>query len=91
MPALRFDNPNPRGKKEVRFDGLDGDVLVDRKLSITGRSKQARDLQRMWDALRQNPGQIARIEVPTPPMKRAAENRLRQLRINIPVVVVSKP
>jgi hypothetical protein len=91
VPGLRFDNPNPNGKSVVRFDGLDGDVLVDRKLSITGRSKQARDLRRMWQALRQNQGHIARIEVPTEAIKRAADRRLRRLGIEIPVVVAPKP
>ncbi|MDP2324857.1 MAG: hypothetical protein Q8N51_12615, partial [Gammaproteobacteria bacterium] len=89
VPALRFDNPNPRGTNAVRFDGLDpdGNVLIDRKLSITGRSKQTRDLARMNEALKQNPGQAARIEVPTEAAKRAAESRLRKLGIDIPVVV----
>jgi hypothetical protein len=67
-PALRFTNPNARGRPEVRFDGVDPNdpsILIDRKINATTRSKQISDIQRWAEALRQNPGFSVRVEVPS--------------------------
>lgn len=68
MPALKFDNPNPRGKDYVRFDGRDLEdfkTLIDRKFNATTHSKQVKDMERVVEALKQNPGYKLRIEVPS--------------------------
>ncbi|MGA7613552.1 MAG: RHS repeat-associated core domain-containing protein [Thermoanaerobaculia bacterium] len=77
VPALLFDNPNAVGKPLVRFDGLEGNTLIDRKLSVTTKSKQLKDLRRVGIALRQNPGYRLRIEVPTEGAARQARRALR--------------
>jgi hypothetical protein len=45
VPALKFDNPNPRGNDFVRFDGIDPanpKILIDRKIAATtGKRKRA--------------------------------------------------
>ena len=69
MPALRYDNPNPKGNKFVKFDGYeirDGEVLlIDAKSGPNGiapvhvppaAKKQAEAFNRVAKALRQNPG-----------------------------------
>ncbi len=57
VPAIRFDNPNPRGYNFAKFDGIeaDGVTLIDRKTSLTTKSKQLQSLQRVSIALKQNP------------------------------------
>ena len=72
VPGLRFDNPNPRGRNVVRFDGIDGTTLIDRKLNVTTKSKQINDLKRMSEALRQNPEYTAVLEVPNAAVRKAA-------------------
>lgn len=92
VPALRFDNPNPRGVNRVRFDGLEENVLIDRKWSVTSKSKQERDLLRMGEALRQNPEYTGRIEVPTQSEANRARRILDKLGIDrIDVRVVPPP
>jgi filamentous hemagglutinin len=82
VPALRFTNPNEAGQNLVRFDGMEGTVLIDRKLSVTTRPKQKDDLQRMAVALHQNPGYSGRIEVPNEREARRVSRILRELGIN---------
>ena len=66
-PGLRYDNPNPRGKSYILFDGLDlydPTTLIDRKLGIA-RSKKQKDTFRRWaEGLKQNREIKIRIEVP---------------------------
>ncbi|MFO1064055.1 MAG: polymorphic toxin-type HINT domain-containing protein [Pirellulales bacterium] len=76
VPTLKFDNPNPRGRNFIRFDGQDGNVMIDRKLNVTTKSKQLRDLQRISQALIQNPNYAVVIEVPDAKVYRAAVRAL---------------
>jgi hypothetical protein len=73
VPALTYNNPNPRGRSFVKFDGIesDGVTLIDRKLNITSKSKQLRDLGRVSDVIAQNPGYSLFLEVP----KQSVANR----------------
>jgi hypothetical protein len=48
----------------VRFDGVDGDVLIDRKLSVVTTKKVKGQVLRQSEALQQN-GLTGRWEVPT--------------------------
>ena len=95
VPALPFDNPNPRGAPVVRFDGYrhldDGLVeLIDAKTRIVQFatrqgpfiSPSVRDgLMRKSQALSQNPGYIGVIELPSVEARREAQQVLRQLGI----------
>jgi filamentous hemagglutinin len=66
----------------VTFDGIDGNVLIDRKVSVTTRSKQLRDLQRISEAAKQNPGYKVRIEVPNDVEARRVRRILLEQGIN---------
>ncbi|MCZ4371320.1 hemagglutinin repeat-containing protein [Vibrio diazotrophicus] len=57
VPAIRFDNPNPKGNNFVKFDGIedDGTTLIDRKTALTTFDKQLQSIQRVSYALKQNP------------------------------------
>ena len=88
VPALQYDNPFG-GRDLVRFDGIEGNTLIDRKLSFYSSEKGKLALQRQSEALTQNPGFKARIEVPTEVKKTRVLKYLRDLRIdNIEVKVV---
>ena len=92
VPALQYNNPNPRGSNLVRFDAqdpLNPNVLIDRKLNVTTHSGQIRQLERQAEALRQNPGYSLRIEVPTDAAARAARHALDRAIIpdNTPVQI----
>ena len=67
VPALRYNNPNPRGMDFVKFDGYEvlpnGQtmLLIDAKMRLPlwsegGRAKIVDTLQRVQAALNQNPG-----------------------------------
>ena len=67
VPALRYNNPNPRGMDFVKFDGYEvlpnGQtmLLIDAKMRLPlwsegGRTKIVETLQRVQAALDQNPG-----------------------------------
>ncbi len=74
--------------RTARFDGLDGDVLVDRKLSITFYPASLNEARRQSEALSQN-GLTGRWEVPTIEQKRQAKRLFRKLGItNIRATVV---
>lgn len=90
-PGLLFDNPNPRGRNLVRFDGIDGTELIDRKLNVTTKSKQLYDLQRMSEALRQNPGVTGVIEVPDTAAFRAAALALDKAGVSNITVRIASP
>jgi hypothetical protein len=95
VPALKFNNPNPRGAAFVKFDGfqqLDGGVmeLIDRKTRVVPFSTHqgpfispsVRDgLTRKSLAISQNPGYRAVLEFPTAAARREAQQVLRQLGI----------
>jgi len=75
-------------KKPVRFDGLDGDVLIDRKTSVVTTSKAKEQALRQSQSLKEN-GMTARWEVPTQTQANRAEKMFRELGIeNITVKVV---
>ncbi|MBK8287029.1 MAG: hypothetical protein IPK97_20385 [Ahniella sp.] len=90
-PALRFENPNPRGKSEVRFDGRDINnpkILIDRKLNVTTKSKQLADLRRWAEALKQNPDYSVRIEVPSIAAQRNAIRMIEKANVaDAPITV----
>ncbi len=68
VPAIRFDNPNPNGNNFVKFDGVedvDGITLIDRKTALTSFDKQLQSVQRVSNALKQNPGIKAVFEFPS--------------------------
>lgn len=91
VPGLQFDNPNPRGRNVVRFDGVDGTNIIDRKLNVTTKSKQLGDLQRMSEALRQNPNFNGIIEVPNDSARRAAIRALNKAGVSNINVRVANP
>ncbi|WP_183133619.1 hypothetical protein, partial [Pseudomonas syringae group genomosp. 3] len=66
VPALRFDNANPRGNNFIKFDGIedDGLTLIDRKTSLTTFDKQIQSIQRASTALKQNPQMKGVFEFP---------------------------
>lgn len=80
-PSLRYVNPNP-GKNRVRFDGIEGTTLIDRKLSLYSSTKGKYALQRQFEAVMQNSGFTVRIEVPTDAVKNRMEKVMRDLRID---------
>jgi filamentous hemagglutinin len=83
-PGLRYDNPNPRGKNYILFDGVDlydATTLIDRKLGIA-RSRKQEDTFRRWAAgLRQNPGIKIRIEVPNQRVSQEIRDFLRKIQV----------
>lgn len=68
VPALRIDNPNPKGSNLVRFDGVDSDnprIVIDRKWGVTTKPDQVDKFRSgPLTALEQNPDYRLRIEVP---------------------------
>ncbi|NNA70104.1 hypothetical protein [Pseudomonas gessardii] len=62
-PALERTMPDG-STRLVKFDGMDGKVLVDRKISVVTTSKSKDQVLRQSDVLSQN-GLTARWEVPT--------------------------
>lgn len=90
VPALKFDNPNPAGAPYVKFDGIEGNILIDAKtriLTFPTRAglvtpKNVREtLQRVSEALRQNPGYKAVYEFPDEVARAEAQMILHKLRI----------
>lgn len=72
----------------VRFDGVDGDVLIDRKLSVVTTQKAKNQLFRQSEALQQN-GFLGRWEVPTQVQANRATKLFNELGVtNITVKVV---
>ncbi len=90
VPALRYNNPNPRGNKFVRFDGIEGvDVVIDAKtrlLTFESRGRtvlpQEQDLRRINRALKQNPDVQAVFEFPTEAARSHAADVLTDLEID---------
>lgn len=72
----------------VRFDGVDGDVLIERKLSVVTSSKAKAQALRQSEALQQN-GLTGRWEVPTQSQANRASKMFNELGVtNITVRVV---
>lgn len=72
----------------VRFDGVEGDVLIDRKLSVVTTPKAKNQVLRQSEALEQN-GLTARWEVPTQAQANRAIKVFEELGVkNITVKVV---
>jgi filamentous hemagglutinin len=87
VPVL--DRTLPDGTKaQVKFDGIDGNVLIDRKTSITTFPKSKSQAMRQSEALSQN-GLTGRWEVPNESQAARARKMLGDLGItNIDVQVV---
>jgi hypothetical protein len=84
-PGLRYDNPNPRGKNYILFDGLDlydPTTLIDRKLGIA-RSRKQEDTFRRWaEGLKQNREIKIRIEVPNQRVLRDVDDFISKLNLD---------
>ncbi|MFG5382810.1 hypothetical protein [Yoonia sp. R2-816] len=76
------------GTAMVRFDGVDGDVLIDRKVSVVTTTKAKNQATRQSTALAEN-GLTARWEVSTQTQANRANRMFKELGIeNITVKVV---
>ncbi len=80
---------NDSTTKRVRFDGVDDNVLVDRKLSVVTTAKAQHQALRQSQALREN-GFAGRWEVPTAAQARRAIKMFEQLGIDNIAVEVFK-
>jgi hypothetical protein len=86
-PTLHYDNPFG-GKNMVRFDGLDGTTLIDRKISTYSTPKARLAARRQAEALNQNK-MMGRWEVPTESEVRRARRILAEENVtNIVVKLV---
>jgi hypothetical protein len=88
VPALRYDNPNPRGDNFVKFDGIEGNTLIDSKtriLTFESRGRrvvpQVDDIIRVSEAARQNPQFKVVYEFPSLEAQREARQILLDLGI----------
>jgi filamentous hemagglutinin len=89
VPALRYDNPNPKGNNFVKFDGIEGNTLIDSKTKIlvirrsdgTEFIPQADDIRRVSRAAAQNPQFNVVYEFPTVGAQREAIDVLQRLGI----------
>jgi filamentous hemagglutinin len=89
-PALERTMPDG-STRLVKFDGVDGEVLVDRKISVVTTSKSKDQALRQSDVLNQN-GLTARWEVPTQAQANRAQKMFDELGIkNISVKVIREP
>lgn len=78
-------------QRPVRFDGFDGNVLIDRKLSVVTTNKAKDQVRRQSEALRQN-GFRGQWEVPSESQAKRAKKMFNELGIdNIAVKVVDEP
>ena len=67
-------------QKLVRFDGLEQNVLIDRKISIVTTDKARNQALRQSEALKQN-GLSARWEVPDVAQQARASKMLKEMNI----------
>lgn len=89
-PALERTMPDG-STRLVKFDGVDGNVLVDRKISVVTTSKSKDQALRQSEVLSQN-GLTARWEVPTQAQANRAQKMFDELGIkNISVKVIREP
>lgn len=89
-PALERTMPDG-STRLVKFDGVDGNVLVDRKISVVTTSKSKNQALRQSEVLSQN-GLTARWEVPTQAQATRAQKMFDELGIkNISIKVIREP
>ena len=89
-PALERTLPDGSARA-VKFDGVDGNVLVDRKISVVTTSKSKDQALRQSEALSQN-GLTGRWEVPSAAQASRAQKMFDELKIkNISVRIVHEP
>ncbi|WP_456311305.1 VENN motif pre-toxin domain-containing protein [Serratia proteamaculans] len=89
--APSIDRIDANGKnKPVRFDGIDGNVMIDRKISVVTTQKAKDQALRQSDALKNN-GMTGRWEVTTQTQANRAQKMFDELGIkNIEVKVVKE-
>jgi filamentous hemagglutinin len=86
-PALERTMPDG-STRIVKFDGVEGDVMIDRKISVVTTERAKDQALRQSDALTQN-GLTGRWEVSTPAQAAKAQKMLDDLGVkNITVKVV---
>ncbi|WP_017968406.1 hemagglutinin repeat-containing protein [Rhizobium leguminosarum] len=86
-PTLTRTTPDGQ-KASVRFDGVEGDVLIDRKISVVTTQKVKDQVLRQSEALQQN-GLSGRWEVPNQSQADRATKMFKDLGVkNITVKVV---
>ena len=89
VPALRYNNPNPRGMDFVKFDGYevlpDGQtmLMIDSKVRLplwseATQGKMIETMQRVKEALDQNPGFRVVYEFPDEASRREASRFIQQ-------------
>ena len=88
-PALTFRD-HAGAQRTVRFDGVDGNTMIDRKLGVATYPKTEAQARRQAEALRQN-GMRGRWEVPSEGTAAVARRMFTRLGIDVIDVVVVKP
>lgn len=89
--APSIDRVDANGKsKSVRFDGVDGNVMIDRKISVVTTPKAKDQALRQSEALKNN-GMTGRWEVPDQTQANRAQKMFDELGIkNIEVKIVKE-
>lgn len=88
-PTLMRTMPNG-SKRPVKFDGIQGDFMVDRKWAVVNRPRSRAQILRQSEVLAQH-RLIGTWEVPTPVEKTKALKLLKQMSITNIHVRVVKP
>lgn len=82
VPALRYDNPNPRGYNFIKLDGFETNgYLIDRKTNLTTFKTQIYTLEKLNIALKQNPSFKVVYEFPTREATKKARKILEKYNI----------
>ena len=79
-PMIKYKDASG-AERPVRFDGMEGEVLIDRKTSVVTTAKAQEQALRQAEALRQN-GLRGRWEVPNQTAATRATDMFRRLQIN---------
>lgn len=77
-------------RRPVKFDGVEGDYLIDRKWSAMGKPRAIEQILRQSEVLKQH-GLIATWELPTPAKRDVAIKLLKKLQVTNIKVRVVKP
>lgn len=88
-PTLMRTLPNGK-KRPVKFDGFQGDYMIDRKWSVVDRPHARAQLLRQSEVLAQH-RLIGVWEVPTPAQKALAHKLFKKMNVTNIVVKVVKP
>lgn len=88
-PTLMRTLPNGK-KRPVKFDGFQGEYMIDRKWSVVDRPHARAQLLRQSEVLAQH-RQIGVWEVPTPAQKALAHKLFKKMNVTNIVVKVVKP